>query len=328
MHVDGRTAAGSQWPGGAYYPFVGKAWEAIAGKTNNLAGGTGEVYLPLISADALKPISATNETVIGLPSAVVSTDRLAGVRITVPPDALFSENGVRGGRVGMAPVAADRLPEPLPPGLQFPLVITIQTDGPINFDRPVPVRFPNLPDPATGVKLPPGAKSALWASTTTQVAGGSGFGDGHGGWRVCGIRSRDRCSPAGWHGIAPGTEGRGPDDDDDDDGPNCPNGAPPACCEPGGWDKLKKQCDQQKELTLNAIFDFGVDGLDFALEALPAGCLVSGMFETGKTARDCVVVGQFTDDCADIASDNGIGFGLSCIPVVGGYWIWVGAASR
>jgi hypothetical protein len=43
------------------------------------------------------------------------------------------------------------------------LVITIQTDGPSNFDRPVPVRFPNLPDPRTGQKLPPGAKSALWS---------------------------------------------------------------------------------------------------------------------------------------------------------------------
>ncbi|MBL9139847.1 MAG: Ig-like domain-containing protein [Verrucomicrobiales bacterium] len=327
VHVDGRTAVGSQWPGGAYYPFVGKAWEAVAGRTNNRAGGTGEIFLPLISADTLKVISATNDTVIGLPSSVVATNpAMAGVRITVPPDALFSENGVRGGRVGLAPVVADRLPEPLPPGLRFPLVITIQTDGPMNFDRPVPVRFPNLPDPATGLKLPPGAKSALWS-----------FNHDTGRWEVQGLVTITadgeyaETDPGvgvrqpGWHGIAPGIGAGGPGDEDDDDddnddgdGPNCPNGAPPACCEPGGWDKLKKQCDQQKELTLNSIFDFGVDGLDFALEALPAGCLASGMFETGKTARDCVVVGQFTDNCADIASDNGIGFGLSCIPVVGG----------
>lgn len=25
VHVDGRTAVGSEWPGGAFYPFVGKA---------------------------------------------------------------------------------------------------------------------------------------------------------------------------------------------------------------------------------------------------------------------------------------------------------------
>jgi len=43
------------------------------------------------------------------------------------------------------------------------MVITVQTDGAMNFDRPVPVTFPNLPDPVTGEKLPPGAKSALWS---------------------------------------------------------------------------------------------------------------------------------------------------------------------
>ncbi len=65
--------------------------------------------------------------------------------------------------MGIAPVPADRLPGPLPPGLNFPLVITIQTDGASNFDVPVPVRFPNLPDPVTGLKPSPGAKTALWS---------------------------------------------------------------------------------------------------------------------------------------------------------------------
>jgi hypothetical protein len=88
---------------------------------------------------------------------------LAGVEVTVPANALYDDNGARGGRVGIAPVPPDRLPEPLPEGLKFPLVITIQTDGPKNFDRPVPVRFPNLPDPVTGERLGPGEKSALWS---------------------------------------------------------------------------------------------------------------------------------------------------------------------
>ncbi len=67
---------------------------------------------------------------------------LAGVEIMVPANALFADSGARGGRVGIAPVPADRLPEPLPAGLVFPLVITIQTDCPSNFDRPVPVSSP------------------------------------------------------------------------------------------------------------------------------------------------------------------------------------------
>src|SRR5262249_27893322 len=50
VHIDGRTAAGSAWPNGAYYPFVGKAWEAVPGKSDNLPGGNGTIFLPLISA--------------------------------------------------------------------------------------------------------------------------------------------------------------------------------------------------------------------------------------------------------------------------------------
>src|SRR5216110_1879107 len=50
VHIDGRQAAGSDWPNGAYYPFVGKTFEAVAGKTNNFAGGSGEIFLPLIKA--------------------------------------------------------------------------------------------------------------------------------------------------------------------------------------------------------------------------------------------------------------------------------------
>ncbi|MFN0069678.1 MAG: Ig-like domain-containing domain, partial [Limisphaerales bacterium] len=164
VHVDGRTSPLSQWPGGAYYPFVGKAWEAAPGRTNNLANGDGLIFLPLVAADALRPVSATETTVVTFPPSLLAMNpAFVGVEVRVPPNALFADSGTRGGQVGLAPVAPDRLPEPLPPGLNLPLVITIQTDGPSNFDRPVPVRFPNLPDPVTGVTLPPGAKTALWS---------------------------------------------------------------------------------------------------------------------------------------------------------------------
>jgi hypothetical protein len=208
VHVDGRTAVGSTWPEGAYYPFVGKAWEAEAGRTNNLASGTGEIFLPLVPAGALTPVSATNETVVTFaPETIAANTNLAGVQIVIPPNSLFADGGARGGRVGIAPVPPDRLPEPLPPGLDLPLVITIQTDGPQNFDRPVPVRFPNLPDPATGVPLEPGAKSALWS-----------FNHDTGRWEIVGpmtVSADGRfveTDPGvgvlqpGWHGTQPGAE--------------------------------------------------------------------------------------------------------------------------
>lgn len=160
VHIDGRTAvdeaAGIRYPDRAYYPSVGKAWEAVAGQTTNLAGGTGTIFLPLITPGTLQPVSATIDTSISFPPNVVAANpALAGVSITVPANALFGDNGVRGGKVGIAPVPPDRLPGPLPPGLELPLVITVQTDGPLNFDRPAPICFPN----SRGLK--PGEKTTL-----------------------------------------------------------------------------------------------------------------------------------------------------------------------
>ena len=211
VHVDGRTvtnvAAGIRYPDLAYYPYVGKAWEAAAGQTNNLATGTGEIFLPLITAGTLQPVSATSDTTIVFPPSVIAANpALDGVNILVPANSLFSDNGARGGKIGLAPVPPDRLPEPLPAGFNLPLVITIQSDGPGNFDRPVPVRFPNLPDPTTGQPLPAGAKSALMS-----------FNHDLGFWEIVGPMTVSMdgrfvvsdpgvgVRQPGWHGAYPAT---------------------------------------------------------------------------------------------------------------------------
>lgn len=211
VHVDGRPAAGSQWPEGDYYPFIGKAWEAVPGRTNNPAGGSGQIYLPLIRRGTLQTVSATTETRITFSTETLAANpELSGVEVLVPANSLFADNGTRGGRVGIAPVPPDRLPEPLPPGLELPLVITVQTDGPSNFDRPVPVRFPNLPDPVTGERLPPGAKSALIS-----------FNHDTGRWELSGPMTISEdgqfavsdagtgIRQPGWHGSAPFSSGDG-----------------------------------------------------------------------------------------------------------------------
>lgn len=211
VHIDGRTAKESQWPAEPYYPVVGKRWEASPGVATNLAGGNGLIYLPLIAAGTLQSVSLTSDTTVTFPPALLETNpELAGVSITVPANSLFSENGTRGGKVGIAPVPPDRLPSPLPEGLGFPVVITIQTDGPGNFDRPVPARFPNLPNPATGQPLPPGAKSGLWS-----------FNHDTGEWELQGqmtVTANGRfietdpgvgVRQPGWHGSTPAVSAKG-----------------------------------------------------------------------------------------------------------------------
>ncbi len=191
VHVDGRTATNTGVPEGVYYPFVGKAFKSMPGITTNPKGIPvvsgkpigGEIYLPLVYPGTLQPVSVSQPTTHAFPEAAIQDftgspefqELLRGASIDVPADALFADDGTRGGTVGIAPVPPDRIPAPLPPGLNLPLVITIQTGPsspgmmtPTNFDRPVPVRLPNLPvedldgdgdlDP-----LPPGAKSALWS---------------------------------------------------------------------------------------------------------------------------------------------------------------------
>lgn len=214
VQVDGRTSPQSSYPEGNYYPTVGKRWEAEAGRADNLSGNSsdperGTVYLPLIRSGTMQATSPVTDTTVTFPASAVAADpRLVGTRVDVPANALFSDSGLRGGRVGIAPVAPDRLPSPLPPGLDFPLVITIQTDGATNFDRPVPVTFPNLPDPATGETLPPGAKSALWS-----------FNHDTGDWEVVGPMTVTddglfvKTDPGvgvlqpGWHGGRQGSSG-------------------------------------------------------------------------------------------------------------------------
>ncbi|MHC1762986.1 MAG: hypothetical protein AB9869_01585 [Verrucomicrobiia bacterium] len=207
VHIDGRPAVGSRWPDGAYYPYVGKTFEAVLGQTNNLAGGSGEIFLPLIKEGTLAAVSSTAPTAVTFPPDVIAQNpALEGVNLTIPANSLFADDGTRGGRVGIAPVPADRIPSPLPPGLEFPLVITVQTDGPSNFDQPVPVRFPNLPDPVTGKTLPAGAKTQLWS-----------FNHDTGNWEPQGAMTVTvdgnfvESDPGvgirqpGWHGVNPGS---------------------------------------------------------------------------------------------------------------------------
>ena len=273
VHIDGRTSPQSNYPSGDYFPAVGKRWEAVAGRTDNLAGNTqdtarGTIYLPCICSGTLKNVSQTQDTSVLFPIDVLAANPgLAGTRIDVPANSLFADDGTRGGKVGIAPVAPDRLPSPLPPGLNLPMVITIQTDGATNFDRPVPVCFPNLPDPATGKPLPPGTKSALWS-----------FNHDTGEWEIVGPMTVTEdglyvktdagvgVKQPGWHGTQPGTSGDGG------------GGAGP----PGDGNKHCPTCcpELTPEIVIRLIYDVGKAALDCASN-----------FTKIRQAIDCLVKG-------------------------------------
>jgi hypothetical protein len=326
--IDGRTAVGSQWPDGAYYPFVGKARHAVPGRTNNLAGGTGEVYLPLIRPGSLQTVSAMEDTRVTFPPEVVAGQpEFEEVEIVVPANSLFADSGARGGQVGIAPVAPDRLPEPLPPGLEFPLVITVQTDGPTNFDVPVPVRFPNLPDPLTGEVLPPGAKTALWS-----------FNHDTGRWEVQGTMTVTadgryvETDPGvgllqpGWHGINTGGPGRGPSrrptprpaedpecetcNEEPEREPDCTLKIINPFCD------IEDECKTDIEKSRWAWFDVKTDAAMIPWKLPPGvGCGIGLTLGAARSSRDCAID---QGGCDDAVAANAAGGMASCVPVVGG----------
>jgi hypothetical protein len=225
VHVDGRTATNGV-PQGAYYPYVGEAWESVPGQTTNI----GNTYLPLVSPGSLQPVSQTTDTTITFPQAILNQfPQFQGVQITVPANSLFADDGTRGGMVGIAPVPPDRLPGQLPPGLEFPLVITVQTNGATNFDKPVPACFPNLPDPALGQPLAPGEKNGLFS-----------FNHDAGKWEYIGLMTvsadgRLICTDPGVGIRAPGWHGSGQPPTTPPPPSPCPSGScepPPPPCPP------------------------------------------------------------------------------------------------
>ena len=292
VHIDGRTAQGSDWPDGDYYPFVGKSWEAIGGRDDN---NVGDIYRPLVTAGTLQEVSNSSDTVVEFPAGVLAEQpELVGVSITVPAGSLYSDDGTFGGQVGIAPVDPSRLPGALPEDLQFALVITVQTDGPTNFDVPTPVRFPNLPDPVTGELLPPGAKSALWS-----------FNHDTGRWEIQGSMTVSDdglfvvsdpgvgITAPGWHGTLPGSPGSG-------GGGGSPN------------DSNEDPCLAKKKLFGSAIaqceFAAATSGIGFAWGA---GCLFSAATALGNSALDCNID---PSSCGCTLATNAAGGLVGCIP--------------
>lgn len=159
VQIDGSTAVKAHtWVG--YYASVGKLFMPRTGREMNMPN----IYLPLVLPGTLQPVSQTQDTTIGLsPDILAAHPEFAGAQITVPADSLYADDGTRGGMVGITLVPPDRLPAPLPEGVSPPFVVSIQSDGGTNFDRPAGLCLPNLPDPVTGQPAAPGAKMELFS---------------------------------------------------------------------------------------------------------------------------------------------------------------------
>ncbi len=243
VHIDGRTATTGTTPG-TYYPFLGKAWESLAGQVTSV----GDFFLPLIPTGTLQTTSAVSDTLVRFaPSVIAKFPDYANVSLLVPADAPYNNDGTRGGKVGIAPVPPDRMPGSLPAWLRFPIVITVQTDGATRFNRPVGACFPNLPDPTTGVPVPPGGQSWLYSfnhdtGRFEPVGPMTASADGK---VVCTDPGVGIPAP-GWHGAGPAPKGPPPP-------PPPPNACPVALARnlspsESPLDKCTKRCVQDLKI--------------------------------------------------------------------------------
>ena len=209
VHVDRSTVksvGGDPVPGDGFYPTVGKSFHSVPGQTVPLEmdGEPFNIHLPFILVESMHEVTPGQEITVALPDVQTASDPdLELVSLTVPADTLFADDGTPGTKIGVFKVESDRLPAPLPDGLEHSFDITVQADV-SNFDEPAPITFPNTEG------LAPGEKTLLMS-----------FDHSRGEWVVVGTMavSADGLTVTsdpgtgvlapGWHGQQQGTTGGG-----------------------------------------------------------------------------------------------------------------------
>ncbi len=167
VHIDGTTAINA--PAGTMYPSVGKAFHSVPGQMTqlNMGGVPFNIFLPLMAAGDIQPLSPMEATDVGFGTAGKAElvamfpdmdpamwDR---VKVTFGRNSAIDEFGIPATQAVIIPVPADRIPAPLPLNVNPKLVISIQALGATNFDIPAPVTFPNLEG------LAPGEQALIWS---------------------------------------------------------------------------------------------------------------------------------------------------------------------
>jgi RHS repeat-associated protein len=143
LMIDGRTASAPN----RTYPVILEPADIVAGQANVVPY---VYYLPPIDTQYEVQVVPGQNTAAGNP-------RVPGLQMMIPAGAnLRNRDGSPVARVSITPLAIDRTPTPLPPGVKTNLVYTSQPGGALT-DIAIPVVYPNL----AGAN--PGARVELYA---------------------------------------------------------------------------------------------------------------------------------------------------------------------
>ncbi|MEO0854167.1 MAG: Ig-like domain-containing protein, partial [Cyanobacteria bacterium J06648_11] len=165
VYIDGSEAIGAD--GVAQYASLGKPFHSVPGQETQLTmdGEVFDIYLPPMAESDVEELSPNEDTEVGFGPASLALleEQFPDIdpavweqtQVTFPAGSAVDDEGNAATRATIVPVEPDRLPAPLPPGLEAPLVISIQAGmengfnreadgGATNFDVPAPLSFPNL----------------------------------------------------------------------------------------------------------------------------------------------------------------------------------------
>ena len=169
--IDGSTVTGLD--AGLTYPTLGKSFTSTPGITTQLSkdGDPHDIFLPLFPLEDVQALSADEATEVGFGEAgrAVLADLFPDVdpamfdafRVTFEPGSARDDAGNLATDAVVIPVSPDRLPAPLPIGIDPSLIVSIQAGiggdfnsagGATNFDVPAQIAFPNVDELAPGEK--------------------------------------------------------------------------------------------------------------------------------------------------------------------------------
>ena len=217
--IDGSTVTGLE--DGLTYPTLGKSFSSTPGLTTQLTsdGVVHDIFLPLFPLEDVQALSTDIATEVGFGEAGlaelqelfpdIEPEIFEEFRVTFEPGSARDDDGNLATEAVVIPVSPDRLPAPLPVGINPPLIVSVQAGiggnfndagGATNFDVPAQIVFPNIDG------LAPGLQTLLFS-----------FDHDAGEWIVSGTAtvSEDGLSiisdpgagvlAPGWHGVNPGT---------------------------------------------------------------------------------------------------------------------------
>jgi len=166
VKLNGNPAAA---PAGFIYGAVKKPFHSVPGQSIqlNMMGVPFNIYLPLMSLSEMQPLVPGQDAVVGFsPTAMadladlypdVPAEVWQRLQVTVPADSVFFDDGQAATLVTAFALPPDRIPVPLPPGVNPAIVFSVDAGGAQNFDRSASIVYPNIDG------LAPGETRYIWA---------------------------------------------------------------------------------------------------------------------------------------------------------------------